>query len=315
MWRILITSLVLAAALACGETTFGQAPREPYGPFDAIAEGARNSELQRRSAIDAQLDTVDALRTLRLAQAPVLLGRPDVAVYPYGRRGIFGLRPRGYVVVRRTPAVVYGDRSAPEPPPPPAGYEDRFYGGYSSGSMGTTVRQPIGHESLQTGPNRWEYRPLYADDDRALDSMHGEIEQNLLPAGQADQAPSGPPRRADSPDAAGDLEELPVPSDEPQPRQARPAPPARGQARDIARSAAFSGDRNDPAIKRGSADDNRVNRRAPPPPRPDPPGQPTTAPKNTASKNTAPNKPPPPAGDAELRGPLLQNPSTGTREF
>ena len=178
MWRILITPLALAGALVYSETTLGQAPREPYGPFDAIAEGARNSELQRLSAIDAQLETVDSLRALRVAQPRVLLGRPDIAVYPYGRRGIFGLRPRGYVVARRTPVVVYGG-AAPAPPQPPTGYLDRYYGGYSSDSE---VRQPIGHESLQTGPNRWEYRPLYADDDRTLDSIHGEIERNFQAA-------------------------------------------------------------------------------------------------------------------------------------
>ena len=26
------------------------------------------------------------------------------------------------------------------------------------------VRQPIGHISTQTGPNRWEYHPIYAED-------------------------------------------------------------------------------------------------------------------------------------------------------
>jgi hypothetical protein len=298
MWRILITPLVLAGAVVCGQTTLGQALRNPYGPFDAIAEGARNSELQRLSVIDAQLDTVDLLRALR-TQPRVLLSRPDMAVFPYGRRGILGLRPRGYVVVRRSPIVV--SRSGLEPPPPPAGYEDRVYGGYSD----SAVRQPIGHESRQTGPNRWEYRPLYADDDRALDSIHSEIEGNLRPADRADPAPIEPPRRVNGSDAAGDPEELPVPSDDAQPRQARSAPPVRGQARDIARSAAFSGERRDSPTKHGARDDNRVNRRAPPPPQPDPPRQPTAA----------PTKAPPAIEDAELRGPLLQNPSTGTREF
>jgi hypothetical protein len=158
---------------------------------------------------------------------------------------------------------------------------------------------------LQTGPNRWEYRPLYADDDGALDSMHSEIERNLRPADDANQLPSEPPRRSDGPDASGDPEELPVPSDEPQQQQVRRAPPARGQARDIARSAAFSGERNDAATKPGNGDEFRGNRRAPPPPRPDPPRQPATA----------PNKPLPATDEAELRGPVLQNPSTGTREF
>jgi hypothetical protein len=30
--------------------------------------------------------------------------------------------------------------------------------------MPRPIEQPIGHESLQTGPNRWTYRPLYAAD-------------------------------------------------------------------------------------------------------------------------------------------------------
>jgi hypothetical protein len=302
MWRILIPSLVLAGVIAGGKTTFGQATREPYGPFDAIAEGSRNSELQRLSAIDAQLDTVDALRSLRVAQRGVFLG-PDVAVYPYGRRGILGLRPRGYVVVRRAPVVINGDRSQLTPPPPPAEYAGRNYGGYSTDSE---VRQPIGHESLQTGPNRWEYRPLYADDDRALDTIHGEIERNLEPAGHVDQAPNEPPRRPDGPGAIEDAEELPVPADNVKPQQARSAPPARGQARDLARSAAFAGEKKDAPRKNSVGDYNRVNRRAPPPPpTPDPPSQ----------QRSAPTKPAQAPIDAELRGPLLQNPSTGTREF
>lgn len=32
------------------------------------------------------------------------------------------------------------------------------------------VRQPIGHQSGQTGPNRWNYRPLYEEDVEALPS-------------------------------------------------------------------------------------------------------------------------------------------------
>jgi hypothetical protein len=135
--------------------------------------------------------------------------------------------------------------------------------------------------------------------------MHREIERNLRPAGHADQVADDATRRADRPDAASEPEELPIPSDDDQPRQARPAPPRRGPARDIARSTALSGEQRDEASNRGAADEDRGNRRAPPPPRPDPPRQPTTAPSSAA----------PATDDAEPRGPLLQNPSTGTREF
>lgn len=36
------------------------------------------------------------------------------------------------------------------------------------------VRQPIGHQSGQTGPNRWNYRPLYAEDVEGLPSSAAE---------------------------------------------------------------------------------------------------------------------------------------------
>jgi hypothetical protein len=41
------------------------------------------------------------------------------------------------------------------------------------------ARQPIGHESGPTGPNRWNYRPLYADDVEVVPAPRAE------PAGSA----------------------------------------------------------------------------------------------------------------------------------
>ena len=182
MWRILIKLLALTGAVAAGNSAFGQATREPYGPFDAIAEGARNSELRRLSLIDSQLDTIDARRSLivPIAQPRGLWGPNVAAVFPYGRRGILGLRPRGYVVVRRSPVVVDRRTYGLEGSPP--GFS---YGAYTNDPYGQSARQPIGHESLQTGPNRWEYRPLYAEDDGRLDEIHGQIERELRPDGEA----------------------------------------------------------------------------------------------------------------------------------
>src|ERR1700691_5701948 len=45
------------------------------------------------------------------------------------------------------------------------------------------VRQPIGHISSQTGPNRWEYHPIYAED---LAPQPGAVfapPKNLAPRG------------------------------------------------------------------------------------------------------------------------------------
>jgi hypothetical protein len=304
MWRILITLLAVTGAVAAGKTTFGQAPREAYGPFDAIAEGSRNNELRRLSLIGAQLDTVDALRELRVGQPRGLWGPDVAAVYAYGRRGILGLRPRGYVVVRRAPVVnrrTYGVEGSPP------GFS---YGSYTNDPYSQSARQPIGHQSLQTGPNRWEYRPLYAADDGRLDEIHGQIEGDLRPGGDAFPTDGGDMIGSDTRGAGGRAaasgpEELPIPRDQAVAQEARPPVPRRGQARDIARSAAFAGERNDAASRRQAGDANLRNLRPPPPPRPDPLAQPRIAPEKRA----------PATDDAELRGPLLQNPSTGTREF
>jgi hypothetical protein len=214
---------------------------------------------------------------------------------------------------------------SPPQPPPEAGYSL-----YAADPRGQSARQPIGHQSLQTGPNRWEYRPLFADDDGRFDEIHGLIERDLRPGGDVFPSDRGDSIGSDtgganSRTAASGPEELPIPSDDAVAREAPPAAPRRGQARDIARSgtarsgtarsgtarsgtarsAAFAEERNDAATRHQVGDAGNRNRRAPPPPRPDPPTQP----------RTAPEKPVPATDDAELRGPLLQNPSTGTREF
>ncbi|MEX2139725.1 MAG: hypothetical protein WD894_10720 [Pirellulales bacterium] len=252
-----------------------QEPQRPYGPFDAIAEGTERSEAQRLSLIGAQLETVDQLRLTQVAGPRAFSRDPGVAaVYPYGRRGILGLRPRGYIVVRRPPTVAYRRSYAVEPPRYDFDYDTDAY------AIRQTVRQPIGHELLRTGPNRWEYRPLYAQDDRQLDETHREIERNLRPLADDDGAERTgyfrEDRRPRGASRAAVPEELPEPQDPDNGgtlTKNDAASPRRGEARDIAR-------------------DNRV----PPPPQPDPPDQPRK-------------------DDVELRGPLLQNPSTGAREF
>ena len=85
MWRILINLLALTGAVAAGNSAFGQSEREPYGPFDAVAEGARNSELRRLSLIDSQLDTIDARLVDRAHRAAARTVGPQ-------RRGGFPLR-------------------------------------------------------------------------------------------------------------------------------------------------------------------------------------------------------------------------------
>jgi hypothetical protein len=296
MWRALL-AISMTAAVMFGTAASAQEPQRPYGPFDAISEGAERSEAQRLSLIDSQLDTVDQLRLAQVAGPRTLLRDPGVAaVYPYGRRGILGLRPRGYIVVRRAPSVpsaAYRRSYAVEP------QYDRGYDAYGF-PIRQAVRQPIGHELLRTGPNRWEYRPLYAEDDRRLDETHFEIERNLRPLAEYDGAErtgyATEERRPMGASRAAAPEELPEPQDlhnGGKLTKSDRAAPRRGEARDIARD---------------GVDDPTKRTNVPPPPQPDPPNQPrnsTGAPKPSSE----------PADDNELRGPLLQNPSTGAREF
>ena len=290
MWKCLSVALV-AAAIPLNQGALAQELRRPYTPFDAIAEGTERSESQRRSLIASQLDTVDQLRLTQVAGPRSFLRDSNVtAVYPYGRRGILGLRPRGYVVVRRAPVTTYRRSYAPDPQL----YEPRFDSyGYSAPQA---VRQPIGHELLRTGPNRWEYRPLYADDDRQLDDVHREIERELRPPaddGYAERTGyATQERRSMSAPRVNAPEELPEPQDtvsgNTSIQSERPSPRP-GQARDIARDEA-----------------ERRNNRPPPTPRPDPRDQP---------RNLAPPPAKQPAEDDEPRGPLLKDPASGTREF
>jgi hypothetical protein len=302
MWKILSAFAVTAIALVA-VTAAAQELRRPYGPFDAIAEGTERSESQRRSLIASQLDTVDQLRLAQVVRPRTFFRDPNVtAVYPYGRRGLFGLRPRGYVVVRRAPSPTYR-RSYDEA----TGQYDPRYDGYDE-LVPRSVRQPIGHEQLQTGPNRWEYRPLYADDDREFDEIHREIERDLQPPdddGRAERTGyATPERRTMRAPQVNTPEELPEP---PEPANGgaiandERALPRRGQARDIARDAI------DHPPQRSNVTGSIANgrdKRPPPPPRPDPPDQ--------AIKSAPPQKP---AEETELRGPLLKDPASGVREF
>jgi hypothetical protein len=310
MWQ---ASLVLTAALI-PTAAFAQEANRTYGPFDAIAEGASRNNARGLALIGSQLQTVNQLR---LTAGPRTFFRdPSVsAVYAYGRRGIFGLRPRGYVVVRRTPATPY--RGSYNFPP--------LYGASEDPSAYATwngVRQPIGHQLSQTGPNRWEYRPLYADDDLAFDEMHRQIERELRPPGENESATragyAADAARPLSNAATGDVpEELPEPLEQRPDEKAADRATFRGGARDIARQAPE--DRGQ-RFNGQAAAMQRPESRVPPPPQPDPPDQPKNAvtpahPRSEAAKKPAATNARPAQSHQELRGPILQDPATGAREF
>jgi hypothetical protein len=276
MWRIQKTCLMVLALAASGKAS-AQDVRRPYGPFDAIADGARSSELRQLSLINGQLDHADYLRSLTVPVAGprVLAGDPRVVgVYPYGRRGLLGLRPQGYVVVRRAPIVVYRRSYAVAPPTPPS--------------------------------------PLYADADRRLDDVHREIEQNLRPGDDVANPARGEAardgRRAAARVTANEPEELPTPDEVERPaRRVAPRQAAnRGIARDIARD-----DRRDVDDRRR---DVRVPPRPQPDP-PEQPASSANREIRPAENDDGEDSSRDQQAADEIRGPLLQKPAPGTQEF
>jgi hypothetical protein len=206
---------------------------------------------------------------------------PNVeGVYAYGRRGLLGRRPAGYIVVRRAPVYRQADVFSVSPPPVP--YPPGDYG-YSSRTAG---RQPIGHFSGQTGPNRWEYRPLY-DDDVESDVAHDEVERSRLadeeydrdvpsvirrPAESERDAPLTRPLPSEGRGEDSEPEELPPPRETQERRQPVRRASTAGAARDIARDEARDAPLTRPLPLEGrGVSDERTRRRVnvPPPPVPD----------------------------------------------
>ena len=154
----ILIAIALSSSITADEVLL---ERRPYTAFDAMAEGARQQRgpaaVARRLAARHRrspeiADRARAVAPRGLRPRPERRGR----VRLWASRSV-GRRPAGYVVIRRAPVVVYQQREIL----PPAPYPLTDVYGYSAR---TAARQPIGHFSGQTAPNRWEYRPLYGDD-------------------------------------------------------------------------------------------------------------------------------------------------------
>lgn len=87
------------------------------------------------------------------------------------------------------------------------------------------IEQPIGHESAQTGPNRWTYRPIYAADVRARAAIpNGAQPRRATPAAPDAAALPGPSDRFDT-DPKGPIDPGPK---GPMPAPGKPAPKISG---------------------------------------------------------------------------------------
>jgi hypothetical protein len=206
MRRARWTTILCTVELFCGAGVFSaeacaQSPAavRPYDGLTAGAETYRDAEAIRRQNIARQLNHVDLLKWyngLPDRSDGVVLHRDPPSLdywYAYGRGPTvwnggtpqYGTGPATDVFEAwpRVPGDIFGYPDIP------------------------TARQPIGHISTQTGPNRWEYHPIYAEDlvvSRPSSSPASGIRRGgpaTLPAAAAIPPPPQPAR--DNPPATG----------------------------------------------------------------------------------------------------------------
>ena len=157
------TTILCAPAWFCGlglssAVARGQSPAlvRPYDGLTAGAEAYRDAEAVRRQNIARQLNHVDLLKWYNglpnRSDGVVLYCDPPSLDYWYA----YGRGPtawNGTSVQSETGPATDVFEAWPRVPGDIFGYPEI-----------PTARQPIGHISTQTGPNRWEYHPIYAED-------------------------------------------------------------------------------------------------------------------------------------------------------
>lgn len=176
--------VVVLGVLAAGNLLTAQEFRDrPYDSLQAGQDAYRRAEELRRNNIAVQAETNDYLRQ-RATWRPVYGEDTIYFRSPYGnsydyppsyggygysyqssRRGFFGNDySQGQIVI--TPSYSGGEYY---PRDPYRGlYRQGYIAGYVRDNTIPYIRQPIGQRQIQTGPNRWESHPVYAEDPPAL---------------------------------------------------------------------------------------------------------------------------------------------------
>lgn len=151
-----LAGVVLAGAVWTG-TAAAQTAR-PYDGIDAGLDAYNRAEEQRRFTIGQQRELNEELRARSyLPPGPVIYYGPTVG-YAYSRRSLGYSRRLPYGYGR------YEERVVARPIVPAVVWPNRYYGINSyTYPFKLPVRQPIGQQQTQTGPNRWESHPVYAE--------------------------------------------------------------------------------------------------------------------------------------------------------
>lgn len=169
-------AFLLLVLMASGTLHSGE-PVRPFSPFDASAEAAARSDLRHRQALKLQLNTIEQMKWYSGFGAsgfgaPYFRSPPSLDyIYAHPRWNQYGSSVPAYGVFEPWPYVpgdIWGYR------------------------WNATVRQPIGRREVQTGPNRWESHPVYADE-LYKSRQPALIPPKPLPPAATSEEPSSPP--------------------------------------------------------------------------------------------------------------------------
>ena len=150
----LVASLLLLPGLVKAQSSAGR----PYDGIDAGLDAYNRAEEQRRFTISQQRALNEDLRARSyLPPGPVAFYGPSSG-YGYSSSS-FGYSSRGPLGFRR-----YDEREIVRPIVPAVVWPNRYYGiNTYTYPFKAPLRQPIGQQQTQTGPNRWESHPVYAE--------------------------------------------------------------------------------------------------------------------------------------------------------
>jgi hypothetical protein len=141
-------------------------PQRPYDGIQAGIDAWRVGEARRLDAIDRQIGWNQLFRWQAATQtSSSIVYNPYIGEYDYA----FGL-------------------NAASGPWAPSAFDFRPIWGYG---YYESIRQPIGQRQIQTGPNRWESHPIYADDVRPA-VVGSIVEPAIVPAPAEPVAPVPP---------------------------------------------------------------------------------------------------------------------------
>jgi hypothetical protein len=160
--------IILAVLVAnCASRAAHAQTARPYDGIDAGIDAYNRAEEQRRFTVSQQRALNEDLRARSyLPPGPVMYYGPSIGYGYSSGYSNYGYAGSSYGYTRRWPLGYrrYEERVVARPIVPTVVWPNRYYGINSyTYPFKLPVRQPVGQQQIQTGPNRWESHPVYAE--------------------------------------------------------------------------------------------------------------------------------------------------------